>query len=210
MTDDALGLPEYRETVQVLERGLPRVALPEGVLDRVLERIEAETPSVEAATGEPGAEVIPFPKERRWRAVAISAGAAAVAVAASVMLTLAVSNDDLGSPAVQASIASLVPSSTPLRGDVELFDPQSPGGTIVVHLENLPVLPAAHHYELWVLPEGSDEMISVGTFTPDSSTVTFELPLPGPAVYAAVDLSVEEDDGPPEHSGTSVAGARLA
>ena len=33
-----------------------------------------------------------------------------------------------------------------------------------------------------------------------------ELPLPGPGDYRAVDVSVEADGGPPEHSSVSLAG----
>jgi hypothetical protein len=209
MTDDALGLPEHRETVQLLERALPRTAPPADLFDRVLARVQPEASEPDGAGGEPAAQVIALPRQSRWRAVAISAGAAAVAVAASVLLTLAVSGEDLGNPSVRASIAPLV-RSKPLSGNVELFDPQSAGGTIVVHLEHLPAPPAGYHYEVWVLPKGSDEMISVATFTPESSTVTLELPLPRPAVYAAVDLSVEENDGPPAHSDTSIAFAKLS
>ena len=36
--------------------------------------------------------------------------------------------------------------------------------------------------------------------------VELDLPLPGPGNDAAVDISVEEDEGPPAHSDTSLAG----
>jgi len=40
-----------------------------------------------------------------------------------------------------------------------------------------------------------------------SSDVTLDLPLPAPGNYAAMDISVQANDGPPTHSGTSLAGA---
>ena len=54
--------------------------------------------------------------------------------------------------------------------------------------------------------DGGGEMESVGAFTPTSNDVELDLPLPGPGDYAAVDVSVEEDGGPPVHSDTSLAG----
>jgi len=53
-------------------------------------------------------------------------------------------------------------------------------------------------------------MTSVGSFTPSSPDVDLTLPLPAPANYAAVDISVEPNGGPPTHSGTSLAGAKFA
>ena len=49
-----------------------------------------------------------------------------------------------------------------------------------------------------------------GVFTPTSSDVELELPLPGPGDYAAVDVSVEENGGPPAHSDTSLAGGTFS
>ncbi len=54
--------------------------------------------------------------------------------------------------------------------------------------------------------EAGGEMEAVGSFTPDSDQARLELPLPGPGDYQAVDVSVEPDGGPPEHSGVSLAG----
>ena len=74
----------------------------------------------------------------------------------------------------------------------------------------MPPPPVDHFYEVWVLRAGTDVMVSVGTFTPESSDVHLELSLPAPGAYAAVDISVEDSGGPQEHSGTSLAEARLS
>ena len=77
----------------------------------------------------------------------------------------------------------------------------------MLELENVPPPPAGHHYEVWVLrSEGGGEMEAVGSFTPDGDDPRLELPLPGPGDYRAVDVSVEPDGGPAEHSGVSLAG----
>jgi hypothetical protein len=54
--------------------------------------------------------------------------------------------------------------------------------------------------------EGGGAMEAVGSFTPDGDRATLELPLPGPGDYKAVDVSVEPDGGPAEHSAVSLAG----
>ena len=48
-------------------------------------------------------------------------------------------------------------------------------------------------------------MEAVGYFTPDDDEAELELPLPGPGTYQAVDVSVEPDGGPAEHSSVSLA-----
>jgi anti-sigma-K factor RskA len=79
-----------------------------------------------------------------------------------------------------------------------------------VSLKDVPDPPKGHHYEVWVLEKGSTEMTSVGSFTPSSRDVDLTLPLPAPADYAAVDISVEPNGGAPAHSGTSLAAAKFA
>jgi hypothetical protein len=52
-------------------------------------------------------------------------------------------------------------------------------------------------------------MTAVGSFTPAEPTVTLSLPLPTAGDFAAVDISIQSNDGPPEHSNVSLAGARF-
>ena len=61
-----------------------------------------------------------------------------------------------------------------------------------------------------MLRDGATGMQAVGAFVAAEGTAHLELPLPGAGPFAAVDISVEEDDGPPQHSQESLAGARLA
>ena len=108
--------------------------------------------------------------------------------------------DGLGDPDARAAITST--DDPTVSGEAELFADE---GKVLVTLTQVPRAPSGHHYEVWVLPDGSDEMISVGTFDPDASVsdVALELDLPGAGRYAAVDVSVEEDAGPSAHSDTS-------
>ena len=52
-------------------------------------------------------------------------------------------------------------------------------------------------------------MEAVGVFDADRAEVELQLGLPGAGDYAAVDISVEPDAGPPEHSDTSLGGGRF-
>ena len=76
----------------------------------------------------------------------------------------------------------------------------------MLDLEHVPAPPSGHHYEVWVLRrEGGGAMEAVGSFTPEGDEAKLELPLPGPGDYQAVDVSVEPDGGPAEHSSVSLA-----
>jgi hypothetical protein len=108
-------------------------------------------------------------------------------------------DDDLAPVEARAAISS--PADGAVSGTAEVR-----GGHVLVSLRNVPAAPSGHHYEVWVLPEGSDEMLSVGTFDLDATgDVELDLTLPASGPYAAVDVSMEEDDGPEEHSDTSLA-----
>lgn len=154
---------------------------------------------------EPGAKVIPLRKRLRVPVVV------AAAMAASVLLTLWVTADgDNGQP---ERTAAIVPAATDgnVNGSVDVFAPDSPDGHVAITLRDVPDAPPGHHYEVWVLRPGEGtEMEPIGAFTPVDGQADLRLPLPGPGDYVALDISVQENGGPPEHSGTSLAGATLA
>jgi len=109
-----------------------------------------------------------------------------------------------------ASTAIAARAGDAVSGTASLYASAQAGGTMQVKLSDVPAPPKGHHYEVWVLEKGSTEMTSVGSFTPSSRNVDLTLPLPVPGDYAAVDISVEPNGGPPAHSGTSLAGAKFA
>ena len=82
-------------------------------------------------------------------------------------------------------------------GEAAIYGSEDADGVVRVSLEDVPVAPAGHHYEVWLLRRQETAMQSIGAFTPTSSAVDLELALPGAGDYAAVDISVEEDGGPP-------------
>jgi hypothetical protein len=136
-------------------------------------------------------------------------GALVAAAAAVAAITIVVTRDSgLGTPDQQVDIVAADPTS-PVHGRAALYDPDRPGGHVVVDLESLGAAPSGHHYEVWVLRKGTTVMEPVGSFASKGSPVHLELDLPAGGDYAALDISIEEDAGPPEHSGTSVAGAKF-
>lgn len=177
------------QTLERLERLLPRVAPPPELFDRILAEVRPE------------ARVVPLrptraARTRRW----VAGGAVAAAAAVALVIGVSLAGDEgLGEPDARAAISS--PTDPAVTGEAELY---AEAGTVRVSLASVPAAPSGHHYEVWVLPEGSDAMISIGTFDPSSTQdVELELPLPAGDAYAAVDVSVEEDDGPAAHSDTS-------
>ena len=182
----------YRVTLDKIERSLPRVTPPDDMFDRILAEIRPE------------ATVVPF-RPRAHRRVVLQVAGAVAAVAAVVLLAVvALNGDGLGTPDARAAISST--SDPALTGEATLYGASADGGTVRISLADVPPAPSGHHYEVWVLRrDAGSAMESVGSFTPTSSDAAFDLPLPGPGDYVAVDVSVEENGGPPAHSDTSLA-----
>ena len=179
----AAELAQHRATVATLEAAMAREAPSAELFDRIL------------------ADVRPAASARRrpsW-VPRVAAGFAAAAAVATFLLT-----DGRGEPVARAAVAG-TPEFADVSGSATLD-----GGELALELENVPAPPAGHHYEVWVLrTEGGGEMEAVGAFTPDGERTRLDLPLPGPGDYQAVDISVEPDGGPPEHSSVSLAGGRF-
>lgn len=178
-------------TLAQLERLLPRVLPPADTFDWILAEIRPE------------ATVIPLrPTAPRRRLIPVAATLAAVA-AVVVIAILATADGGPGQPDARAAIAGK--SDPSVKGEARLYRSSSDGGTVEVKLRDVPPAPSGHHYEVWVLRRNSAEMEAIGSFTPTSQTVSLNLPLPGPGDYAALDISVEQNGGSPEHSNTSLA-----
>jgi hypothetical protein len=190
-------------TLEALGRVLPRTVPDPGLGDRILAAVTAD------ATAAPMAEVIPIASRRRRTVLTSLSAAACAAVVAVGITTWVVGGSDSPGP-LTASTTVVAERGDGVTGTADLYAADAPGGTLEMALADVPPPPEGHHYEVWVLEKGSTEMIAVGSFTPASREVNLSLPLPTPADYAAVDISVEPNDGPPAHSGTSLAGATFA
>jgi anti-sigma-K factor RskA len=184
-------------TIAFVEQSLPRVVPPADMFDRILAEIRPE------------ATVVPLRPRAHRRGIVPVVGAVAAVAAVILIAVIALGGDNLGPPDARAAISGK--SDPAVTGEAKLFGTSEPGGTVRLSLTDVPEAPSGHHYEVWVLrEEGGGEMESVGVFTPTSSDVELELSLPGPGNYAAVDVSVEEDGGPPIHSDTSLAGGTFS
>ena len=202
--------PELARELALDQAGVERLGL---VADRGTAPPDLADRLVAAATATPaGAPTrAPAPATRSrpsWRRWAPALGGGLVAVAAAVALTLVATRDPgIGTPQVQAAIVAH-PGRPPVTGTASLYRPNQSDGRVVVDLASLAAAPAGHHYEVWVLRAGATAMEAVGTFaTPRTAPVHLELRLPGGGTYGALDISIQADGGPPEHSGASVAGA---
>lgn len=214
MTDPDMA-PEDETTLRALGQALPRVSPPPDLPDRITQAAAADGPAGAPdhhAPPAPLAPVVPIEQARRWRrrTVAASLAAAACAAALAVGITLSVTGPSAPDAPLTASAAVVAKGGDAVSGTASLYGATGPGGQVEVSLRDVPAPPAGHHYEVWVLEKGSDEMTSVGSFTPASGDVDLTLPLPSPADYAAVDISVEPNGGPPAHSGTSLAGGAFS
>jgi hypothetical protein len=182
-------------TLDALGTALPRVSPSPDLFDRVLVAI-ADEPAA--------AVVLDFrPRRRRWAPLLAAAAIGAVA-AASVTVALESGGGGLGTPAATAAIAG---HAAHVAGVVDLYKPETASGKIRVELTGVPAPQKNSHYEVWVLPRGSTQMTAVGSFTPAGGTVNLVLPLPVPGRYAAIDISVQPNNGPAAHSQVSLAGA---
>lgn len=177
---------ELRREFAMLERDLPRVAPREDLFADIRGRLEPEAPAA------------PRSWWPRWRTPALAAAAAAaVLVVAAVLVS--------GGPDAAAEAALVPHGGSGARGEVALFGPTTRDGHLTLEVRDLRPAPAGHHYTVWVLRAGSEEMTPVGSFAYGSGKLT--LPLPGPGPYVALDISLQRTDAPPTHSGVSVAGA---
>jgi Anti-sigma-K factor rskA, C-terminal len=189
MTEPQRDIGEH-DLFDALGAALPRVTPPSGLFDRVLAEVQSE------------AVVVPL---RRRSVILRHRGLSALAATAAVLVVAvgvwSATRDDTGPPATRAVLQG--PGDSSVTGEAELLTGDR--ARVLVSLHNVPPAPSGHHYEVWVLHEGAEAMEPVGTFAPTTRDVDLELTLPDSGPYAAVDISVEENGGPPEHSGTSLA-----
>ncbi len=201
--DPALAreLEEYRATVSALEAVLARQTPGYDLFAGILAEIDSEAGSPARASSAGG---------RSWRRAvpAFALGAAATVAVLAIALALG-SGGELGTPDAVAEVRG-TPEFAGVHGEARIYGAETADGVLRLELADVPTPSDGEHYEVWVLrPSAGDTMEAVGVFDPTSSEVSLELRLPGAGDYAAVDVSVEPDAGPPEHSGTSLAGGEF-
>lgn len=149
-----------------------------------------------------GAEASRRHDPRRFsRTVAFALAAAVVAVAATLGMTTLLDRDASPAVAARARLDRLAPAPSGARGEAEIL---ATGGQsrLRMHVSGMPLQPG--FYEVWLLDPDSGGMIALGTMGQDAQAL---LPLP-PGVdlreYRMIDVSAEDYDGNPAHSGRSM------
>ena len=161
-------------------------------------------PSAPASLAEPVS--LDAHRRRQWRTTVLAAAAVvALVVGGGVFLA----NRSDGGP-TEVAAAELLPYEGAQVGDasgtVELIDNDDELG-LRVDMRDLPAPAPGTFYELWLLDPETGEPISVATMKDGSPDVATDISLP-PGVdterFDVVDVSVQEEDAGPEHSGNSV------
>jgi hypothetical protein len=151
-----------------------------------------------------GAPVVPL-RPRRSRLVLAAAAAlvAGLAIGAGAV-ALTGDDEDAGVPVADAVLDPLQDSGASGRAAVV----ERADGTLVLRVELAADAPREGYYEAWLLTESVSGLIPLGVVR--AGTEEFELPAEVDiGEYPVVDVSVEQLDGDPTHSGVSVARGQL-
>jgi len=209
--DPALAreLEADRATVGALEARVARRVPSDDLLDRIMAEVEsyeaAET-AASAASASKGASrrTLRLPG---WPRLALGG----VAAAAAVVVGIALLDGGRGEPDALAALTG-APEYSSVTGEAKLYDRES-GRTLVIRLRSTPPPPAGHHYEVWVLRKGVESMEPAGELTVAANHTEddeHEFRLAGAGSLDAVNVSVEPNDGNPDHSGVNLAGGRFS
>lgn len=88
-------------------------------------------------------------------------------------------------------------------GEVEMTASEDHSTRMTVRTTGLPAAPDGDFYYVWLLDPDTNKMLPLGLVEP-GGTATFRLDQELLASYSAIDVSLEADDGDPQHSVTSV------
>lgn len=164
-----------------------------------------------ARTPEPEAALPPLQLPARHRPrLTLLAAAAALAVAAVLTGVFWPSGDDEApSPPAAVRSATLEPVEGDGSGTVSMRS--QPGGPaqMVIETSGLPDPDQGEFYYAWLLDPETNKMLPLGQVRPDGSS-TFDVDDSLIGSYSAIDVSLEQDDGDPQHSPISVLRASYA
>lgn len=160
----------------------------------------------------PDAEPLVSPPQSVWEAVRAELGLEerrpgravrwTMGIAAAVVLAAAVTGGLLLSQAGGAVVASatLAPLDGGGAGNAILVE--SDGG-LAIEVEVSGLVEPSGFYELWLLSEGAERLISLGPVSAEQQTVKLPTGV-DVSSFPVVDISREPLDGDPSHSGDSV------
>lgn len=138
----------------------------------------------------------------RWQGFALAAALVVVAILAAAVLLPLTGPADEGTVVAMADLQPL-----PDVQDLEAVEPADAtlvrdGDEQTLRIEDLQLPETDGFYELWLLTEDGDQLVSLG---PISEATREQIPQSVDATrFSIVDISVEPTDGDPSHSGASV------
>jgi hypothetical protein len=137
----------------------------------------------------------------------LAAAASVVLLVAAVLggVALGRASDE---PADSTVVLSPVPGGVPVVGVVGQARMSADGG-MNLKVNGLPTPQGRDYYEVWLFDPPSGRMLAVGVLPPDGKG-SYTLPASADRGYSAVEISLEPDDGDPEHSKLSVLRGPLA
>ncbi len=173
---------------------------------RAVEDPVAEHPVVEDPAAPSGGSVLPFrPRRRPLLLVAAAAVAGAAIGAGAVAVLRDGGTEPIGREPVVDTVAAVALdplADNDASGRASVIERTD--GTRALEVELRAGDLDDRYYEVWLIDEAVQDMVSVGVAR--SGTVTFELPVGlDLGRFPIVDVSVEPVDGDPAHSGVSVA-----
>jgi hypothetical protein len=195
----ALELAELEHTVAV-GRSTVNAGELESPPERVWQRISDEL-QLSGSAGAP-----PTPRRRRRGLTALFALAAAAVIVAGAAVVWPVVRPAPPATVASATLAAL-PQHPGASGAAQVVE--TPEGHRVVDVELDDDVADTGYREVWLLTADASELVSLGVLegTTGSFTVPDDVDLRD---YVLVDISQEEDDGDPAHSGDSIVRGELS
>ncbi len=148
----------------------------------------------------------PVQPRRGLRILAVAAAMVVVAGLGVGVGTVVADRDD--APPSPQQTATLEAVTGDGSGEVSMTEDD--GRTrMTIRTQDLPAANQGQFYYAWLLDPATNKMLPLGQVGP-SGTASFEVSDTLLAAYSAVDVSLEDDDGDPQHSPTSVLRATYA
>ena len=149
------------------------------------------------------------PTRRIARLPLLAAAAALVVAAALAGVLWSADDDEPAPPPVAERSATLRPVEGDGTGTVSMTSVSGKPAHMVIETSGLPRLDQGEFYYAWLLDPETNKMLPLGQVWPDGSS-TFDVDESLIGSYSAIDVSLEQDDGDPQHSPISVLRASYA
>jgi anti-sigma-K factor RskA len=203
------SLREIRSIAGQVE-DMPRMeSAPEDVWDRISTELGFETGSLQPApdlstagsTSRDRFELRRVGRPTRRMAAVAASVAAVVGIGLGVIGTLLATSNDSGRPTAEAVVRLEPLAGKSGDGNADLL-PGTSGSQLKVTATGL--VQTSGFYEVWLINEDGKRMVALGVLNPGTGG-TFQIPADAAGQgYRIVDVSLEPNDGNPEHSHNSI------